>query len=452
MEDRMTRSAGRLAVLLRTQREGAGLTQRELASQAGISLGALQDLEQGRTSRPRRQSLDRLAAVLRLTADQHEELVRASAAAAGQCAAVPEAAGQRADRHEVAGHDAVGHDAAANGRGATRAGPTDAGKTRGAAGKDHGRNGSGGLRVEILGPLAAWRDGQPLSLGPVRQRAVLGLLTLHAGTGLHRAAILDALWGDNPPPTSAAMIQAQVSRLRRLLEPGRVPGDGARLSWEGAGYRLSLDGIRLDLAEFGELTGQARRAAGTGEAAAACQLYERALGLWRGQPLEDIDALRGHPAVISLARQRDDLVIEYASAAADTGRYDGVIAHLAALATREPLDERAHTQLIMTLAATGRQAAALQIYQDLVARLDAELGVRPGPELAAAHLQVLRQQVCPAAAARQAPPEATVPETTAPEAAAPEAAVGPQEVSAPEAAAAQAAGSTGGRGRADHPV
>src|SRR5215469_7919149 len=112
MEDRMTRSAGRLAVLLRTQREGAGLTQRELASQAGISLGALQDLEQGRTSRPRRQSLDRLAAVLGLTDDQHEELVR----------------------------------------GTTGTGPTGAGKRRGAAGRDHGGNGSGGLRVEILGP------------------------------------------------------------------------------------------------------------------------------------------------------------------------------------------------------------------------------------------------------------------------------------------------------------
>ena len=181
-----------------------------------------------------------------------------------------------------------------------------------------------------------------------------------------------------------------------------MPGDGARLSWDGAGYRLSLDGIRLDLAEFGELTGQARQAASTGEAAAACLLYERALGLWRGQPLEDIDALRSHPAVTSLARQRDDLVIEYASAAADAGRYDGVIAHLAALTAREPLDERAHAQLIMTLAATGRQAAALQIYQDLVARLDTELGVRPGPELAAAHLQVLRQQI-PSAASAPAP-------------------------------------------------
>ncbi len=135
-----------------------------------------------------------------------------------------------------------------------------------------------------------------------------------------------------------------------------------------------------------------------GDAAGACELYERALGLWRGQPLEDIGALRGHPAVAGLARQRDDLVIEYAGAAADAGRYDGVVAHLAALTAREPLDERAHAHLIMTLAATGRQAAALRIYQDLVARLDNELGVRPGPELTAAHLHVLQQQIPPAVA------------------------------------------------------
>jgi DNA-binding SARP family transcriptional activator len=406
MEDRMTSSRGLLAVLLRTMREGAGLTQRELASRAGISLGALQDLEQGRTSRPRRQSLDRLAAVLRLTADQHEELVRAAVGhrTAGHKAAGHGDAGQQGTRQQGTGHksgeperDGAGTwpVGAQNGQGATAPERPRTGQRGGVTGTGHGRNGNSGLRVEILGPLAAWRDGEPVSLGPVRQRAVLGLLTLHADTGLHRAAIVDALWGDDPPPTSAAMVQAQVSRLRRLLGPGQVPGDGTRLSWDGAGYRLSLNGIRLDLAEFGELTGQARRVAGAGDTATACELYERALGLWRGQPLEDIDALRGHPAVTSLARQRDDLVIEYAVAAADAGRYDGVIAHLAALTAREPLDERAHAQLIMTLAATGRQAAALRIYQDLVARLDAELGVRPGPELATAHLQVLRQQVPP---------------------------------------------------------
>src|SRR5690348_6951197 len=74
---------GALAGLLRAHRESAGLTQQQLATQAGISLGALQDVEQGRTARPRGRSLDRLAMVLRLTPDQHEELLRASVGAVG---------------------------------------------------------------------------------------------------------------------------------------------------------------------------------------------------------------------------------------------------------------------------------------------------------------------------------------------------------------------------------
>jgi DNA-binding SARP family transcriptional activator len=251
---------------------------------------------------------------------------------------------------------------------------------------------SASVRVEVLGPLAAWRDGQPVPLGPVRQRAVLGLLTLHADRGLHRAAISDALWGEDPPDTAVAMIQAQVGRVRRLLGPVAAAGR-ARLAWDGSCYRLSLDGMGLDLAEFSDLTEQARQAAAAGNATAACGLYQRSLALWRGQALGDIDMLCAYPAVTTLARRRDEVVIEYARAATGAGLQDQVIIQLEALVAREPLDERAHAQLMLALAATGRQGAALGVYQDLVSRLDAELGVRPGPELAAAHMQILRQQV-----------------------------------------------------------
>jgi hypothetical protein len=116
------------------------------------------------------------------------------------------------------------------------------------------------------------------------------------------------------------MIQAQASQVRRLLGNGQGPGAGPRLSWDGASYRLSLAGIGLDLAEFGELAGQARRVAADGDAAGACELYERALGLWRGQPLEDVDMLYGHPAITELTRRRAAVVISYADAAADAGR------------------------------------------------------------------------------------------------------------------------------------
>ena len=34
------------------------------------------------------------------------------------------------------------------------------------------------LRIEVLGPLRAWRDGGPLALGPVRRQTVLAALLI----------------------------------------------------------------------------------------------------------------------------------------------------------------------------------------------------------------------------------------------------------------------------------
>jgi len=67
-DSRVERVPGELAVLVHTRREYAGMTQRQLAEMAGGGLDALEDIEQGRTRRPRQQSLARLAAALGLRA------------------------------------------------------------------------------------------------------------------------------------------------------------------------------------------------------------------------------------------------------------------------------------------------------------------------------------------------------------------------------------------------
>ncbi len=352
MDDHRTWPPRRLATLMHTCRRAAGLTQRQLASRAGVSLGAVQDIEQGRTIRPRPGSLTRLAAALRLSNGQLEEMVSASIAAGLARPAV--------SRGRLPGS---------------------------------GAGGDGRLRLGVLGPLTAWREGRPVALGPVRQRAVLGLLAMHPDAGLRRTAIIDALWGDDPPAAAVAIIQGYISRIRRLLGPAR--GRGGMLSWNGSCYRLSSESLRLDVTEFSEFTERARQAAAAGDAAGACEMYERALGVWRGQPLADIDLLAGDPAVTSLGRQRAAVVVEYADAAAAAGLHDRVVAHLEGLTGRDPLDERAHARLMVALAALGQQAAALRIYRDLAERLDGELGVIPGPELAEAQLRVLRQEIPP---------------------------------------------------------
>jgi DNA-binding SARP family transcriptional activator/DNA-binding XRE family transcriptional regulator len=355
--------------LVRAFRREAGLTQQELAAKAGLSVAALRDFEQCRRNRPRPSSVAALAAALGLDPNQTQGLARAAAPqwqAGFAQAADPVGTGQ-------------------------------------------------GLRVAALGPLEAWRDGTPVSLGPPARRAVLGLLVLNPGGMIRRDMIVDVLWGDSPPSTAAGLVQAHVSRLRRVLEQRKrsAGGDGVIDSVRGA-YRLSIPDEELDLLVFRDLAERAAVARAGGDVTVACELYERAVGLWRGDPLGDVDVLSGHPGVSQLRRQLNDVLLRYADVASALGRYQQVLPRVQALAAAEPLNEPAHARLMIALAGSGEQAAAIRVYQDVRLRLDWELGLYPGEELTEAHMRVLRQDT-PArddsarASARRSAPTAIAP-------------------------------------------
>src|SRR5215831_10764438 len=338
--------AARLAALVRDHRRAAGLTQAQLASLSGMSRAAIRDLEQRRTHRPRAGSLARLADALGLDPAQAEELARL----------------------------ARGRGTAADGDGEAEVGEPGT---------------AGGVRLQILGPLAAWRDGARLALGGPRQQAVLGLLALTPGSLVHRSAIIDVLWPTGPPATAVSAVQSHISRLRGLLDhppregrgppddgsagkqrrdgggpvdERRRPGDGHELLVSaGASYSLRAGPNELDLLVFGQLAEDARAARQAGNAVAACGLYEQALGLWRGAPLADVDLLASHPGRAALAAQRAEMVIEFAQVASGAGWHERVLALLRALAAAEPLNERAHAQLMIALAGCGQQAQALRL-------------------------------------------------------------------------------------------
>lgn len=148
----------------------------------------------------------------------------------------------------------------------------------------------------------------------------LGLLALHWPAGVPRDVIVDVLWPERAPRSASAQVQAYISRLRRFLGPaghGRSgPGETVTLA-EGC-YRLSR-GIGLDLADFGQLSRHAGTAGAQGQPRLACALYERSLGLWRGDVLADVDLLQGYPAAAGITRRRGDAVVCFARAAASLG-------------------------------------------------------------------------------------------------------------------------------------
>jgi DNA-binding SARP family transcriptional activator/tetratricopeptide (TPR) repeat protein len=248
--------------------------------------------------------------------------------------------------------------------------------------------------LRVLGPLDAWRGGGLVRLGPVRQRAVLGLLALQPNAPVHREAIIDALWGTGPPPTAVGMIQSYVSRLRGVLDPGRLPQARDRLlACDGISYQLRADSKQLDLIAFRQLADRACGLRRSGDPGLACGVFAEALGLWRGEPLADLGLLAAHPALTGLARHRVTVIEEYAEAAAMAGTHDRVLPYLQALAEHDPLNERVHARLMIALAGSGQRAAALLVHDEVRRRLDEQRGVRPGAELTDAHVRVLRQEV-----------------------------------------------------------
>ncbi len=117
------------------------------------------------------------------------------------------------------------------------------------------------------------------------------------------------------------------------------------------------------------------------------------MGLWRGEPLADVDVLCGHPGVTALRQELTGVLLRYAEVACALGQYHRVLPRLQALAEAEPLNEPAHARLMIALAGSGQQAAAIRVYEELRSRLDRELGLYPGEELAEAYVRVLRQDI-----------------------------------------------------------
>jgi DNA-binding SARP family transcriptional activator len=351
-------------ILVRKYRRAAGFTQLELAGKAGISVAALRDFEQSRRHRPRPGTLAGLACALGLDPDETAGFARAAAS-----------------RRRSKGPGIR---------------PWLAGPARKLAPPEP----SQGLWLAALGPLEAWKDGTPLHLGPPARRAVLGLLLVEPGVLVRRDTIIDVLWDEAPPRTAVGLVQAHVSRIRRLLDSqkrggygdGAVGDDGVISSVRGA-YRLRLSREQLDLLVFRDLAARAAAAWGSGDEATAVECYGQAVGLWRGDPLADLEALNGCPGLTALSQELVGVLLRYAEVACALGLHFRVLPRLRALADTDPLNEPAHARLMIALAGCGQQAAAIRVYEGVRSRLDRELGLYPGEELTEAYLRVLRQDI-----------------------------------------------------------
>src|SRR5262249_31687414 len=149
-----------------------------------------------------------------------------------------------------------------------------------------------------------------------RERAVLGVLLLHAGEVVSTDALIDGVWGEAPRRNARHLVHEYVSRLRSGL-------DGAALiSTRAPGYVIERDACELDVTRFAELTQGARTALEANRREEALRGFDEALSLWRGDVLCDL-ALEGdaRAAAAGLEDERRAVQSERVGVALALGRH-----------------------------------------------------------------------------------------------------------------------------------
>ncbi|MFJ9840984.1 AfsR/SARP family transcriptional regulator [Kitasatospora sp. NPDC101155] len=246
------------------------------------------------------------------------------------------------------------------------------------------------LRFQVLGPVQAWLDGTPLSLGSPQQQAVLTTLLLHSGRLVTTQDLVDALWGDRPPTQAVAALRTYISRLRSVIEPRRAVRRPAELLISVAdGYALRIPGEALDLTVFERLSAEAAAARASGDRHEAHRLLVEALGLFSGRPLTGIPGPYADAQRLRLAERQVAAAEELCAAALDIGLHAEIVGELNNLTAEHPLRERLRELLMLALYRCGRQAEALGVYTDTRKLLIEELGVEPGAGLSAMHTRIL---------------------------------------------------------------
>ena len=243
--------------------------------------------------------------------------------------------------------------------------------------------------LRVLGPVEVALDGAARRIGSPIQRTLLALLLTRPNEVLTTDRIVDVLWPENPPD-ARRKLWFHVSKLRGILQPGGTDAaSDAILTTRPTGYAIRIEPDRLDSSRFERLA-RSGRAALEDDAARAAELLRQALGLWRGEPFEDVvneDAVSSEVARLNglrLVALEDRFEADLA-----LGRAGELIPELEALVAEQPFRETLRADLMLALYRTGRQADALAAYRQARRTLVEELGIEPSDRLSELHKRIL---------------------------------------------------------------
>ena len=229
------------------------------------------------------------------------------------------------------------------------------------------------LEIRLLGPFDVLARGKTADVGGAKRQALLAMLALQQGRVVGVDALVDGLWGEELPAAPRNALHHHVARLRATLGEESMVGSPD-------GY--ALKGARVDAVRFEELLAETRTALRDGDVPAAADAVASALALWRGPALHGLTGTAWFSAearrleALHVDALEEDFEIRLA-----LGEHRELMPALRSALADNSFRERLWGQLMLALYRSGRQADALEAFQEARRVLADELGLEPGPEL-----------------------------------------------------------------------
>jgi DNA-binding SARP family transcriptional activator len=234
------------------------------------------------------------------------------------------------------------------------------------------------VKFKILGPVEITAGSERLDLGGTRQQIVIAMLLLHANRVVTMDRLLEAIYGEDLPPTARSQAQISISWLRRVF--AARSRDPIILTREH-GYAINVDSAGLDSRQFEELVASARTSRDAGRLDQAVAYYRDALRLWRGPALDGIDSQLIRVTASRLDEQRIATNEVRLELELELGRHHELVGELTELVQEHPLRERLRGQLMLALYRCDRTAEALEVYRQARQTMIDELGIEPSGRL-----------------------------------------------------------------------
>ena len=244
------------------------------------------------------------------------------------------------------------------------------------------------VEVALLGPLAVSVDGADATPTAPKERMLLALLALRAGSVVNDEQLIEEVWPELDRQGVAACCRCASQRsasscTRQVMCSAGVAPD----------MSSTLLRVALDVREFEEAVGRAATKTRIDDHDAAAEILREALGLWRGEAFVDVDSCLTLESEAARFRElRLGALESRVEADLRCGRHRSVVAELEGLLATHRYRENLWELTALALYRCGRQADALALCATIRTSLGEDLGLDPGPGLRRMEQAILEQR------------------------------------------------------------